>query len=398
MKIQFSISRMFIARSLSDVLHARASEYPIVAITGPRQSGKTTLARATFPDRPYVSLEDLDQRQFAQEDPRGFLGRFRGGAILDEVQRTPDLFSYLQSEVDDNPAPGRFVLTGSHRFGLLTGISQSLAGRAAMFSLLPFSLGELAATDLAPDSLNHLLFGGLYPPVHDRRLDPGPWYANYNRTYVERDVRQLVNVRDLTTFQRFVALCAGRSGQLLNLSALASDAGVSHTTARGWLSILEAGYIVHLVKPHHANFNKRLVKTPKLYFIDTGLACRLLGLEEADQLDSHPLRGALFETWVAGELLKSRLNRGLESSLFFWRDRAGHEVDFILDTPAGLMPIEVKAGMTIASDALKPLRWWEEQATTTTLPGALIYGGEDCFSRQGTTVAGWQHIDQISPV
>ena len=264
----------------------------------------------TFQGKPYVSLEDPDTRLLVESDPRGFLSRFPDGAILDEAQRTPELFSYLQSHVDANLRPGMYVLTGSQQFGLLSGITQSLAGRVGMVQLLPFSFGELLAARKLPVELDDLMFRGLYPPLYDRDFSPGDWFSGYVNTYIERDVRQLIAVRDLSTFQRFLRMCAARTGQLLNLSSLAADCGITHNTAREWLSVLEASYIVYLLRPHFQNFNKRLVKTPKLYFFDTGLAAWLLGIREPGQLVFHAQRGALFENLVIGEFLKARLNRG----------------------------------------------------------------------------------------
>ncbi len=385
---------MRVTRTLINTVRQLVTQYPVLAVTGPRQSGKTTLVRETFPDRPYVSLEDLDERAFADEDPRGFLDRFPDGAVFDEVQRAPGLFSYLQTRVDRDGRMGLYVLTASHRFGLLTGISQSLAGRVATVSLLPFSLRELDSANLAPDNLNELLLRGLYPPVHDRALEASTWYGNYIRTYVERDVRELINIRNLGSFQRFVALCAGRTGQLLNLSALAGDAGVSHTTARGWISVLEAGYLIHLVRPHHRNFNKRLVKTPVLYFLDAGLACRLLRIETPSQLDTHPLRGALFQTWVASELLKARVHRGLESDLHFWRDRSGREIDLLIGPDEALVPIEVKSGVTIPSDARRAIRWWTDLAGDSAGTGMVVYGGDESFTRAGVRHVGWRDLPE----
>ena len=384
-----------IPRVAADTLKGLAGGYPAVAVTGPRQSGKTSLVRAVFPDLPYVSLEDPDEREHAVDDPRGFLHRFPDGAVLDEVQRTPQLFSYLQGILDGDPTPGRFILTGSQQFGLLAGVTQTLAGRVALVELMPFTLDELTAVQRAPEDINSLLFKGLYPPVYDRDLDPGIWYANYLRTYVERDVRQLVNIQDLAAFQRFVRLCAGRSGQLLNYSALAADVGVTHNTVRSWISVLQASYIVFLLQPYHRNFNKRLVKSPKLYFHDTGLASWLLGIREPEQMATHPLRGALFENWVVTELLKHRFNQGLPSDLYFWRDQAGIEVDVLVERGDGLLPIEIKSGQTVTSDQFKGLRKWLALAGETAAGARLVYGGDTESVRFGVGVIPWRQAGRV---
>jgi len=383
---------MYIPRSLEKSLHHLAEGYPIVAITGPRQSGKTTLARHAFPDKPYASLEDPDLREAAESDPRGFLARFPDGAILDEAQRCPTLFSYLQSLVDRSQRPGMFLLTGSQQFGLLSGITQSLAGRVALTVLLPFSLAELKASALAPQAIDPLLLTGGYPPIYDRRLDPWGWYGNYVRTYVERDVRQLVNIRDLRTFQRFLRLCAGRIAQLANLSALATECGISHNTAKAWLSVLEASYIVYLLQPHHRNFNKRLVKTPKLYFHDTGLAAWLLGIRDTDQLNLHPLRGALFESWVVSEMLKQAFHNAEEPNLYFWRDRSGHEIDLLIDRGISLQPIEIKSGATLTRDLLRGLHQWRRIAGDTGAQPLLVYAGDTALQREGIDVIPWSQL------
>ena len=383
---------MLIRRHAEATLLQLARGYPVVAVTGPRQSGKTTLVRKAFPDKPYVSLEDLDERQFATDDPRGFLSRYPDGAILDEVQRCPELFSYLQTRLDQAKRKGLFVLTGSQQFNLLSGITQSLAGRVALIPLLPFALGELQAAKMAPKTLSELLFRGLYPPLYDGQQQTGIWYGNYMRTYIERDVRQVIQVRDLSAFQRFVRMCAGRTGQLTNLSALASDCGVTHNTAKAWLSVLEASYIVHLLQPHHRNFDKRLVKTPKLYFCDTGLACWLLGIRTPAELDNHAQRGALFETWAIGELLKARYNRGLESNLYFWRDRSGNEVDVLIEAGNTLAPVEIKAGQTVSSDYFRGLDRWQAMAKKISGKAWLVYGGDKAQTRLGYNVVPWAEI------
>ena len=386
---------MLVKRNAAGVLIKLAKGYPVVTVTGPRQSGKTTLVRQVFTDKPYASLEDPDQREFAGQDPRGFLAQFSKGAILDEVQRCPALLSYLQRIVDEARAPGMYILTGSQQFGLLSGVTQSLAGRVALLTLLPFSLRELNRLGHVPATLDAVLVTGSYPPIHDRNLDPPVWYANYIATYLERDVRQLLNVHDLSNFQRFLRLCAGRTGQLLNLSGLANDCGITHNTAKAWISVLEASFIVSLLPPHHANFNKRLVKTPKLYFLDTGLAAWLLGIKSAADLTAHAMRGALFETWVLSELLKQRYETGQPSNLFFWRDRTGNEVDVLADTGAKLVPLEIKAGATLNADFFTALTRWRELAGTQAGPAHLVYGGDSLVTRGGVRVVPWRQLPEL---
>lgn len=373
-----------------------AREFKVVAIIGPRQSGKTTLARAVFGEHPYVSLEDPDQRRFAEEDPRRFLALYPEGAIIDEAQRCPDLFSYLQAVVDAQSETGQFILTGSQHFGLMERISQSLAGRVGFVRLLPFSLVELGRGGWHPASIDALLYAGGYPPIYDTPAAPERWLNAYITTYVERDVRQLLNIQDLGAFQRFVALCAGHCGQLLNASRLGADIGVSHNTAKSWLDLLEASFIAFRLRPHHRNFRKRLVKSPKLYFYDTGLACRLLGIESAEHLASHPMRGALFENWVIVELLKSRGNRGKNDQLYFWRNHVGLEVDIIAEKGQQLLPIEIKAGATIASDWLQGIEKWAQLAGEAAGDPWLVYGGDQRQSRRSVEVLPWRQIDVLA--
>lgn len=384
-------------KALKTVLELAAG-YPFVAITGPRQAGKTTLSRAAFPHKPYVSLEDPDVREFALTDPRRFLERFPDGAIFDEAQRAPELFSYLQTRADIDRRMGLYVLTGSQQFGLLSGITQSLAGRVGLVQLLPFCAAELVAVDQLPQALDEVLFRGMYPPLYDRSVSPTHWYTGYVATYLERDVRQLINVRDLTTFQRFLRMCAAHTGQLVNHSALANDCGISHNTAGAWLSILEASYIVFRLQPHHRNFRKRLVKTPKLYFCDTGLASWLLGIQDSAQIAVHPLRGALFETWVIGELLKGRHNRGLAPNLYFWRDSAGHEVDVLVERGIHLDPIEIKSGQTITNDFFIGLRRWVDLAGSEAGKPRLIYGGTERQDRTVADVVPWRDVGTVAEI
>lgn len=384
-----------IPRDAEKTLVSLAEGYPVVAVTGPRQSGKTTLVRYVFSGKRYVTLEDLETREYAQNDPNGFLGQFPEGAVLDEVQRVPNLFSSLQTIVDVRRTPGAFILTGSQQFGLFQSITQSLAGRVASVVLLPFSSEELKSARSLPSNLEQLLLTGLYPPIYDRSLDPSVWYSNYMRTYIERDVRQMIQVRDLSAFQRFVKMCAARTGQLLNLSALANDCGITHNTAKAWISILEASFILYLLKPHFKNFNKRLIKTSKLYFIDPGLAAWLLGIQKSEQLEVHHARGALFETFVVSELLKRRFNKGLEPNLYFWRDRTGNEIDILVDTGDSLLPVEVKSGKTIAPDFFSAFRKWRDISGDSIQRGWLVYAGAAYQDRKECAVIPWNRIAEI---
>ena len=386
-----------ISRAATPTLERLAKGFPVIVISGPRQSGKTTLAKSVFSHKTYVSLENPDERAFALEDPKRFLQRFSDGAVLDEVQRCPELLSWLQGLVDERGIMGDFVLTGSAQFDLMAGVTQSLAGRAARVELLPLSATELATTQQAPADLKTALFQGGYPALYDRKVTPQDWFANYIATYLERDVRQLITVRDLSQFQTFVKMCAARSGQLLNLTSLGADCGVSSVTAKHWLSVLEASYIVTLLQPHHRNFGKRLVKAPKLYFCDVGLAAWLLGIRDVSTLDTHSARGALFETYVVSELTKQRLNAGQPRDLYFWRDSAGNEVDVLIESAHGLQAIEIKSGSTFASDWSRGLKQWNKVAGEESLQPSLVYGGTQSYAREGVQVWGWQDIGKINP-
>ena len=381
-----------VPRDALPALARLARGFPVVALTGPRQSGKTTLARAAFAGKPYVSLENPEHRAFAATDPRRFLAGFPDGAIIDEVQRCPELFSWLQGWVDERRRMGDFVLTGSQQFGLMSTISQSLAGRVGLVQLLPFSQTELAGAGLASDALDVALWQGAYPALYDRRLAPGDWFPNYVATYVERDVRQLLAVRELGVFQRFLKMCAARCGQLLNLSSLAADCGISHVTAREWLTVLEASYIVRLLPPYHRNFGKRLVKTPKLYFIDTGLAAWLLGIRDARGIATHAMRGALFENFVVGEFVKQRFNAGQPAEIHFWRDNVGHEVDLLFESAGMLQAVEIKAGMSFASDWPAAVRRWKSFAGDAALEPWIIHGGDRTFDGEGFRAYSWRSL------
>jgi predicted AAA+ superfamily ATPase len=393
-----------IPRTLSNRLKDLVGPFPVVFLTGPRQSGKTTLARAAFPEFHYISLEDIQNREEAAEDPRAFLRRIEGrnGAILDEVQRVPDLFSYLQGFVDEQRG-GPLVLTGSQHFLLSEKISQSLAGRAAILELLPFSLAELCSREaLTPDTflnpahpirepkgldLYETLFKGFFPRIHDRDLDAPVWLDGYVRTYVERDVRQVAGIGDLDAFTRFVALCAGRVGSILNASSLGADAGVTHVTAKRWISILRASYVLDLLQPFYENFSKRLIKSPKLYFLDTGLLCHLLGIRKAEDLRMHPLRGPIFENFAINEFQKLFLHNAQRPPLYFWRDSRGLEVDLILDMGARRIPVEIKSGETVAADFFDGL---DQYIRLSHDPGGvLIYGGGESYMRRGHHVRPW---------
>lgn len=382
-----------IPRLLEIPLRAAAALQPVVVVTGPRQSGKTTLCRAVFGDRPYVSLEPLDQRDFVRRDPRGFLRSIPDGAVIDEVQRVPELLSYLQERVDEDPRPGRFVLTGSQNLLLLETVTQTLAGRAALFELLPLSFEEsLASGHVGADPFTVMLAGG-YPAIHDRALDPASWLADYLATYVERDVRQVLQVGDLLAFQTFLRLAAGRAGQLLNLANLGADAGISQPTARQWLSVLEATYVAWRLPPLHGNFRKRLVKTPKLYLHDTGLLCHLLGIRTPSELAVHPLRGPVFENWVVSEIVKWHRHRGLPSRLSFYRDRGGLEVDLVVQAGNTMRIVEIKSGATVGADFFEALVRFDRL-----VPGGeriVVHGGAVRQERSAGLALPWNRVHEM---
>lgn len=385
----------FIDRTAEVTLKRLAASFPIVGITGPRQAGKTTLARHYFPKKPYVSLEDPDQLDFAHTDPRRFLGQFPQGAILDEIQRCPELFSYLQRIVDEAQQMGQYILTGSQQFGFRSEISQTLAGRIGLIHLLPFSIKELSAAGTESESLDDTLYRGFYPPIYDRNIRPADWYGSYVQTYLERDVHQLIKVKDLNTFRTFLRICAGRAGQIINLSSIGNDCGLSHNTVKEWLSVLEASYIIFQLSPHHNNFSKRLIKSPKLYFYDTGLLAWLLGVKQPEQIIMHAMRGAMFENLIISELLKYQYSRGESPSIYMWRDNNGLEIDVIIDQGNRLIPVEIKAGQTINRDFFRNLKKWQKLAGNKVSQGYLVYGGDRNQDRSDISVLSWRHLDKL---
>lgn len=383
-----------IKRQIQEKLIQLSKQFPVVAVVGPRQSGKTTLVKMTFKDKEFQNLEEPDTRLFAQNDPRSFLSSSKSGLIIDEVQRVPDLFSYIQSIVDENKAPGSFIFTGSHNFLMQEKISQTLAGRVAILTLLPFSLEEIWSGGSVEDFSNYI-FRGFYPPIYDRKIDPSDWYPNYIRTYLERDVRLIKNIPDLNSFTLFVKLCAGRIGQLLNLSSLAVEAGISVNTAKSWLSVLEASYITYRLEPHFQNFNKRLVKMPKLYFYDTGLACSLLGLESKNQVSTHYLVGALFENLILSDLIKYKMNYDLNSNFYFWRDKLGREVDCLIESGLDKIILEIKSGKTINEDFFNGLKFYKDLADDMNIFSYLVYGGQKEESRSSGEVLPWYKVTKV---
>jgi len=385
-----------IPRALGEKIVSAAEMFPIVSLTGPRQSGKTTLARAKFPEYAYVNLENPDDRLAAEEDPLHFLRPHSGtGIIVDEVQKVPHLFSYLQGIVDESGQMGKYILTGSQNFLLLEKISQSLAGRVAVCNLLPLGLTELIDADLLDADLNRVMFTGGYPVLYNRPMPASDYFPSYIQTYIERDVRGITNVGNLSTFQRFVKLCAGRVGQLLNLSNLGTELGINYKTVRSWISILEASFIVFLLQPHHTNFNKRIVKQPKLYFYDTGLLCALLDIQSPEQLDSHYLRGNIFESFIIAEHVKSRLHAGRRPNAFFWRNSTGHEIDLIIEEGTQLLAVEIKSGETLNNDFFKGLKYFKSLSSVPDENFYLVYGGDRNHFRKHGQVIGWKSISKL---
>jgi predicted AAA+ superfamily ATPase len=382
-------------RKQATKLKQLAASFPIISLIGPRQAGKTTLAKLTFPDYTYVSLEDLDNRSYANSDPRGFLAQYSEKVIIDEAQRSPDLFSYMQTKVDEFDLPGQYILIGSAHLTLLEQLTQSLSGRAALMKLLPLSLAELVDIKSLKKNCIEQLFYGFYPRIYKHHIDPTDWYPSYIQTYLEKDVRTIINVRNLTTFKRFLSLCAGRHGQILDITELANDCGIARQTVSDWLSILEASFILYLLPSFHKNFNKRLIKSPKLYFYDSGLVCSLLRIENADQLRTHYLRGAIFEGFVITEIIKHRHNHGLEPHVYYWREKNKHEIDCIIEEANKLISIEIKSGETINNEFFKGLEYWQSLTGFTAEDSWLIYAGDKNQKRTYGNVLGWSALENL---
>ncbi len=384
-----------INRQLEEKIKALVGKYPVLSITGPRQSGKTTLVRQLFPEYSYVNFEDIEQRQFASTDPKNFLDSKGKHLIIDEAQYVPEIFSYLQVYVDNDPEK-QYIITGSQNFLLMEKITQSLAGRVAIFYLLPFSMKELEFTEFQQSSWQEYVFTGGYPRIYDKQLNPTEWLMNYITTYVERDARQLLNIGDLNSFQKFIALCAGRIGQLINFTSVANELSISYHTVQKWLSILETSLITYRLYPHHENYNKRLIKTPKLYFYDTGLASTILGIKNITQLQTHFLKGELFENFIINELFKHRFNMGMPSDYYFWRDNKGIEIDCLQADGMNNKAIEIKSGATIHQDFFKNLLYYQKLSGLSNEQLILVYGGSESHQRNSARVISWKDIDKIS--
>ncbi len=386
-----------IKRVITEKIIQLAEKFPVISVTGPRQSGKTTLIKTIFPDYRYESLEDPDTRLFAINDPRKFLNAEKK-MIIDEIQIAPELFSFMQSNTDKTNTNGQFIISGSQSFLLNQHISQSLAGRVAILNLMPLSLIELVDHGIPVPGYEKLIYQGFYPRLYDRNIEPVDFYPNYIQTYIERDVRLLQNIHDLTLFIRFLKLCAGRIGQLLNMNSLANDCGVSPNTAKSWVSVLEASFIIFLLQPHFKNFNKRLVKMPKLYFIDTGLASSLLEIQSENQLSTHYLRGALFENFIISEFIKTRLNQGLRNNCYFWRDNKGMEIDCIIESGNRLTPIEIKSGNTFNQDFFRNLNYWNKLSGNPVKNSYVIYGGDSSRDTKDGTLLSWRDNSEIAGI
>ncbi len=381
-------------RKISEFLGKISNKFPVVTLIGPRQSGKSTLVRNLYKDHEYLSLESMDVREKAQYDPRAFLNKYKGKIILDEIQRVPELMSYIQTLVDEPKSKYHFILTGSHNILLMEKVTQSLAGRTIITKLLPFSREELWSKHSKMSLDDYILTGG-YPRIYDQKINPSVWLSSYYQTYIERDVRSLIKISELEQFEKFMKLCAGRVGQLLNLSSIANGCGITQPTAKAWLSVLKASFICFTLQPHFNNFNKRIIKTPKLYFYDTGLVCYLLQIKNTEVLSSYPLRGNIFENWILSEKIKGYYNRGEEPPLYFWQDAKGHEVDMVTDEGIYLYPSEIKSSSTFNADFVKNMIYFtklQKQKMKNDFLGDCYYGGDETFEFKGFKVKSWKDV------
>ena len=386
---------MIIDRIISTKVKQLAKKFPVISITGPRQSGKTTLAKNCFPEYDYVNLEFPDIRALAVEDSRAFLGNYKKGLILDEVQHVPELFSYIQAFADDSKENGKFIITGSQNFLLLEKISQSLAGRVAILNLLPFSVPEIKKTGFGAENYFDYIFSGSYPGIYDKKIIPADFYPSYIQSYMERDVRSIVNIGNLLSFRTFLGIAAGRIGQIVNYTSIANDVGMDQKTIQRWFSVLEASFIIFFLRPYHKNFNKRLVKSPKMYFYDTGLACSLLGIKNTDDARIHFLKGALFENFILSELAKHYYNKGIRLNMYFWRDNTGNEIDCIIEDGIHTKVLEIKSGTTIGSDFFKGLKYYHKLSGLPTENLFLIYGGNENQQMSYANICSWENLDSI---
>jgi predicted AAA+ superfamily ATPase len=384
-----------IVRHISGKIGDAAGKMPVICVTGPRQSGKTTLVKSLFPDYKYFNLEFLPHRQFAQTDAVGLLKDFESGIIIDEIQRVPELLSTIQFFVDEKRVVGKIVITGSQNMLLMQSVSQTLAGRVAIFTLLPFSIFELHGTSFEETSFENYMVKSLYPRIYDQGLNPGEWLFDYVNTYIERDVRQISLIKDLSLFNNFLRLCAGHTGQIVSYSAFSNNLGIDVKTVKAWFSVLEASYVIFMQPPYYNNFNKRIIKAPRLFFYDTGLACSLLRINNTDDLAGHYLRGGLFESFIISELVKIIFNRKLNSKIYFFRDSNGNELDAVIEHSGFLKAVEIKSGKTIIPDFFKGFTYWDKIHEPSRSPKYLVYGGDENQNRSLAKVLSWQNIDQI---
>ncbi len=379
-----------IQREAEKKLIQLAQSFKVVAVIGPRQSGKTTLVKKIFPEKEFISLENLDVRLYATEDPRGFLENLPNGAILDEIQRAPALFSYLQERIDNSTQKGLFILTGSNNFLLQENIVQTLAGRVGYITLLPFTVNELSKADMTHQADTDYIINGFYPPIYDQNIKASDWYPNYIKTYIERDVRQIKNINNLLIFEKFIQVLAGRTAQELNLNAISIEVGVDLKTIKSWIGILESSFIIYLLKAHHKNYKKTIVKRPKVYFYDVGLVCSLLRIKKLEHLENNPFKGALFETMVVIEIVKFYANKGVNPPLFYWRDKTGYEIDLIIDNYNKITPIEIKAGKTFMSNWFKNINYWKKLSLQKN--AYVLYSGKQEQKRSdGNHVLNWKN-------